>query len=149
MTRELYQCLVADLLHQASWSIDALRNHDLDGFADFTEIEIEVIRRNLHTPSEHPIPPLAVNESPTVFNSFPENEEDQYDPIEDDDDVAPQQFLRPVLQVERAHVRPGLAEATQQLMETPQWKVAESYRKQVYLAVEVLHLGSVTAYTQP
>jgi hypothetical protein len=146
MTRELYQRLVADLPRHAPWSVDALHNHDLDGFPDFTEIEIEMIRRNLHTPNEHPSPPLAANESPVVFNSPSEDEEDQHDPIEDD--IAPQQPLRQVMQVERAHVRPELAEATQQLMETPQWKVAESYRKQVHLVVEASHLGSVAALWQ-
>jgi hypothetical protein len=117
MTRELYQRLVSDLPHHASWSTDALRNHDLDSFPDFREIKIEIIRRNLHTPSEHPSPPLTANESRTVFNSLSEDEEDQYDPIEDEDDIAPQQPLRPVLQVALSHVRPELAEVTQQRME--------------------------------
>jgi hypothetical protein len=66
--------------------MDALHSHDLGGFADFTEIEIEMIRRNLHTPSEQPNPPLAANESPTVFNNLSEDENDQYDPNEDDED---------------------------------------------------------------
>jgi hypothetical protein len=56
----------------------ALHDHDLDGFDDFTEIEIGMSRRNRHTPSEHPSPPLAASESPTVFNSLWEDEEDQY-----------------------------------------------------------------------
>jgi hypothetical protein len=84
--------------------LDALHDRDLDSFADFKEIEIEMIRRNLHTPSEHPSPSLTANKSPTVFNGLSEDEEDQYDPIEDDDDIAPQQPLHPVLQVEWAHV---------------------------------------------
>jgi hypothetical protein len=72
-----------------------------------------MIRRNFQTPSEHPSPPLAANGSLTAFDSLSEDEEDQYGPIEDDDDIAPQQPRRPVLQVECAHVRPELAEATQ------------------------------------
>jgi hypothetical protein len=43
MTRQLDQRLVADLPHHAPCSMDALYYHDLDGFADFTEIEIEMI----------------------------------------------------------------------------------------------------------
>jgi hypothetical protein len=82
--------------------MDALHDHDLDRFADVTEIEIEMIRRNLHTPSEHPSPPLAANEFPTVFNSLLENEEDQYDLNEDDDDITPQQRHDCVLSI-----RPG------------------------------------------
>jgi hypothetical protein len=90
MTRELYQRLVADLPHHALWSMNALHDHDLDNFADFKEIEIEneMIRRNLHPPSEHLSRPLTANESPTVFNSLSEDEEDQYDPIKEDDDIA-------------------------------------------------------------
>jgi hypothetical protein len=89
--------------------MDGLHDHDLGDFADFTEIEM--IQRNLHTPSEHPIPALTANESTTVFNSLWENEKDHYNPIEDDNDIAPQQPLRPVLQVEWAYVQPQLAEA--------------------------------------
>jgi hypothetical protein len=43
MTREFIQRLVADLPHHLPWSMDALHDHDLDAFADFTEIEIEMI----------------------------------------------------------------------------------------------------------
>jgi hypothetical protein len=145
MTRELYRRLVADPPHHAPWSTDVLHNHNLDRFADFTEIEIKMIRPNLHTPSEHPSPPLTANEFRAVFNSLSEDEEDQHDPIKDDNGIAPQQPLRPVLQVERADIRLEFAEAAQQQMETPQWKVAESYCEQVHLAVEPLHLGSVAA----
>jgi hypothetical protein len=68
--------------------MDALYDHDIDGFADFTELELEMIRRNLYTPSEHPSPPLAANEYPSVFNSLSENEEDQCDSNEDNGDIA-------------------------------------------------------------
>jgi hypothetical protein len=88
VTRELDQRLVADLPHHAPWSMDALHDHDLDGFADFTEIEM--IRRNLHSPREHPSPPLTASESPIVFNGLSEDEEGQYDSIEDNDAIAPQ-----------------------------------------------------------
>jgi hypothetical protein len=73
MTRELYQRLIADLPHHAPWSMDAFHDYDLDSFADFTEIEIDMIRRNLHTPSEHLSHPLTANEPPTAFNSLSEN----------------------------------------------------------------------------
>jgi hypothetical protein len=88
MTRELYQRLVADLPHHTPWFMDALHDHNLDDFADFPEIEM--IRPNLHTPGEHPSLPFAANKFPTVFNSLSEDEENQYDPIEDEDDIAPQ-----------------------------------------------------------
>jgi hypothetical protein len=141
MIDEFRQGLITCLSVTDPWAIDALQDHDLETFADFTDEELQLIQQYLLN-HQRDVISLLMSRLFEGNSADSENEGDVED-LRDEDPHSHHVLSPPVPEVILSNLREELMTVAQELQEMNEWQKTRTYREQVSLATTVLHFGHV------